>query len=799
MNRKFVYCTIFLLLFTVFFISISFAEQFPVRLKADDLRYNDETKLIIASGNVFVSYEDFEIKADYLEMDTNTNFVTASGSIYVSRNGVESTGESIFLDIASKELRLSDFSLDFQTAQVVGAVYMKAAELITSGDMKFGYHGSLTTCSLAHPHYWISAREFRYYPDEKIEGFHVFYNFSFLPVPIFYTPYYQFQLGKRKLILLLPVIGENKVEGFFVKSELMYFIDEKNDGSIYLDHLSRKGIGRGFKHNYQIDGAPGSFYLYNVNERTQFIRDGNEETDPEYEELSTTVTTNYITKFRQKLYLDDYTQLDLAHNYSKMYLIPSGRKDATDFDVGLNFADDWRTYALRHRYNLDYRTNVEGLYYSAQHTQDEMNTKLTLDKSINPLNESKSDTLLLSHSQPVAERWTLKMDPRFYQVQNRQLYPDQRLDVPVTLIHTGTEDDFYKELKIEYLTYIDPDGDRVTTDKNVEYVNKLPLTTLQLQTLDLDLFNVDTELSHGVFQESKYISSKNKNRRYLTTRYTGQLTFFRDFKMPLGTTLTLKRYVKQIGYDTGDKHYRISDQPSLRTVLWDHVEHDFKYIYTKSAGNSPIYYEAPEFDHEHRMLESIRFYHEDVFSWKFSGGKNLELNTLDDLITDMDVRPFGKYLDVNFNYGWSYQTELWRDFVAALKLKPNREDSWTVKYVYDFNTYMYKSASSVLNFHLGKTWWKKNEWDFWKSRWAFSVEHVYEPFIDEVNLYSLGIYKDLHCWMAQFNYNKAREEWILAFSLKAFPDEPLTLTKGRDGFSVEAFRQSLENPGVTRY
>ncbi|MFC1517263.1 hypothetical protein ACFL5G_01775 [Candidatus Margulisiibacteriota bacterium] len=767
------------------------AEQMPVKLKADDLRYNDESKIISASGNVKVIYEDIEIKADVLEMDTNTNFVTASGQIVVSRNGVESLGETLFFDLRSKELSLSDFSVDFQTEQVVGSIFMQAHELHTSGNMKYGYQGKLTTCSLQEPHYWISANEFRYFPDEKIEGYHVFYNFSFLPMPIFYSPYYQFQLGKRKLILLLPVIGENQVEGFFIKNELVYVIDEDTEGSIYIDHLSKKGFGRGFKHKYKIDGAPGSYYLYNVNER--FTRDENDEV------INEGITTNYVSKFKQKLFLDDYTELNLAHNYKKIYLIPSGYTNAMDFDIGLKYEDAWRTYSLQNRYTRDYRTNVEGLNYSAAHVQDDLNTKLTVDKTINPISRSRSETLLLTHTQPIAERWTLSLSPKFYQQQSMYSYPDQRLDVPITVVHTGTEADFYKQLKIEYLTFNDPDGDRITTDANTEYVNKLPLTTLQLQTLDLDLFYMDTDLGLGVFQESKYLTSAARSRRYTATRYTGQLTLYRDFDLPFYTTLTLKRYMRQAAYDTGDKHYRISDQPSLRTTLWDHVEHDLTYIYTQSDGNSPLYFESPQYDHEHRAIESLRFYHEDVFSWKFSGGKNLELNTYDDLITDMDLRPFGRYFHANFNYGWSYQRELWRDFVAALNYTPTREDSWTVKYTFDFNDYIYKSASSLLKFHVGKTWWKENEWEFWRSRWAFSVEHVYDPLSDSIDMYTLGIYKDLHCWMAQFNYNKAREEWILAFSLKAFPEEPLSLTSGRDGFSVEAFRRSLESPGVTRY
>jgi hypothetical protein len=766
----------------------AFAERLPVKIRADDLRYNDETNLIKASGNVRVIYEDIEVLSNWLELNTKTNFVTASGMISVSQNGAISTGRSLFLNLKDKNLKLSNLSIEFFTPQVIGEVYLDAEEMHSSGNMKYGYQGKLTTCSLDHPHYWLSAKEFFYYPGEKVEGYHVFYNFCFLPVPAFYTPYYQFQLGPRKIILLMPVVGENNVEGAFIKSEVFYVVDDKNEGSIYFDHLKNKGYGQGFKHRYEINGAPGSFYLYNVNENP--VGDI---------ELESEITKNYITKFDQKFYLDDYTELDLEHNYTNMYLIPSGRKDATDFNIALNFNDDWRTYALTNRYDLNYTNDVERIFYSAEHVQFNMRTKLTLDKVINPLSKTRSEAMLLSHTQTLSDNWSFKLEPRYYQVQNASLYPDQRLDVPMTITNKGTEDSFYKEFRIEYLTYIDADGDRVTTDANTEYVNKLPLTTLQLQTLDMDLFNVDTELGVGVFQESKYLTASGRNRKYTATRYTGLLTLYRDFELPLGSTLTLKRNIRQAAYNTGDKHYKISDEPALRTVLWDHVEHDLTYIYSRGDGNSPIYYESPQYDNENRLGESLRFYHKDVFSWKFSGGKNLELNTMDDTLTAMKIKPWGRLAELNFNTGWSYQQVLWRDFVTAFTLRPNEEDSLGINSVFDLNESRYKSASSLLKFHVGKTWWRKNEWNFWQSRWAFSIEHVYDKFSADINLYNLGIYKDLHCWTGQFNYSKAREEWILAFSLKAFPDEPLSLTSNNNGFSIEAFRETLSGQGVSRY
>jgi hypothetical protein len=793
------------LIITLVFLSHSacFAEQVPVGLKADDLRYDDENKIILASGNVRVTYEDMEIRADRLEMNTETNSVTADGAITVSRNGAESKGATLFLDIKSKNLRLSDFSLDYHTDRIAGKVYMYARELNTSGNEYFGHDGGFTTCSLHQPHYWLSAKEFRYYPDEKIEGFHVCYNFSFMPLPVFYTPYYQFLLGKRKMILLMPVIGQNNVEGFFVRTETMYFVDETTEGSIYIDHLDKKGIGRGFKYNYQIKGAPGSFYLYNVNEKM-----ASDEVSGDYLEG---VTQNFITKFRQTLYLTDQLQMDLAHNYTKTYLIPSGRKDATDHDIGLTFKDDFRNAKFQNRFNLDYQTGVESVYYGMENAQEGMSSKLTADKAYNPSVRARTDTMLLTHHQDLVERWTFDMNPRFYQQRIGDQYPDQRLDIPLTLTNTGKDTDLYKKLTIEYLTYVDPDGSRVTADDHVEYVNKLPLTTLQLQTLDLDIFAVDTELGVGIIEESKFLNTTSRNNRVLrVTRYTEQLTLFRDLEFPLGNTLTLKRYMRQVSYDIPGKHYRISDQPAFKTRLWDHLEHDFTYIYTTAAGESPIFYEAPQYDHENRLRETLRLYHEDMISWKLSGGTNYEImqsnldndtdiDPRDDLMTELDCRPFGKYLSVNFNTGWSYQQELWRDYVTAVNLQPNREDSWTIKTVYDNNVAQFKSANSLLKFHLGKTWWEEDEWEFWTSRWAFSIEHVYDYYSDIIDLYTLGIYKDLHCWSMQFNYTKAREEWILAFSLMAFPDEPVSMTSNRDGFSIEAFRKSLENPGVSRY
>lgn len=94
-------------------------------------------------------------------------------------------------------------------------------------------------------------------------------HFWMSPLPLFYTPYYVFYTGKRKVVFTFPKIGSNTVEGNFVKTETKYFIDENTEGSIFVDAMSIKGNGKGWLHKYDL-GYPGSFYVYQVREEDTY-------------------------------------------------------------------------------------------------------------------------------------------------------------------------------------------------------------------------------------------------------------------------------------------------------------------------------------------------------------------------------------------------------------------------------------------------------------------------------------------------------------------------------------------------
>tara|TARA_R110002020_G_scaffold189446_10_gene388540 strand:- start:14970 stop:17270 length:2301 start_codon:yes stop_codon:yes gene_type:complete len=73
---------------------ISVAEDQKMLLAADEMIYNNDTRVVVASGGVQIDYGDYQLVADRVEYDQNTGRVKASGSVEM----IEPGGNRIYAD-----------------------------------------------------------------------------------------------------------------------------------------------------------------------------------------------------------------------------------------------------------------------------------------------------------------------------------------------------------------------------------------------------------------------------------------------------------------------------------------------------------------------------------------------------------------------------------------------------------------------------------------------------------------------------------------------------------------------------
>lgn len=235
-----------------------------------------------------------DVKADRISYERGPDVVTLSGHVEVKVKGAVITGDEIIVDrkaqkvISEKPFRLVqkddkgrdqvvegtrfDYAIDIGRAEVHGARAVVpagapdahafvTADLLTiydQGKRIVGQGAMFTTCDnitegphletpgLGTVHYTVVATILDYIPDDRIIGWGTTINLVTAPVywlPLFYAP-----LGKNDLQGL--DVGQNLVEGAFIRSRLPMKYSDAHEGTIFAELMQNKGIGLGYQHDW---------------------------------------------------------------------------------------------------------------------------------------------------------------------------------------------------------------------------------------------------------------------------------------------------------------------------------------------------------------------------------------------------------------------------------------------------------------------------------------------------------------------------------------------------------------------
>lgn len=304
-------------------------EEIPMRVKAENLRFDHESGIISGSGSVEIHYEDVIIYSDAARIDTKANIATAEGNVRIKQKDYQLSSSVLTYDISTETAVAFKIKTVFYPTDIRANLYFSALKITDLPDVKMGEYGSLTTCDLDEPHYHAESRWFDYYPDDKVVGY-----LSTLyagPVPVLWAPYYVYSLKKKKSPYNF-IYGENEVEGKFLKTSYDYFFNNSAYGTFLFDTTEIKGPGYGVQHEYVLNQENyGTFYLYKMDEQDTYIKD-------------------YVTRITHNVRTDQYSKLTLSHNTSYIYQVPSGRR--LDNDSSVNYSRDTGLHKLSYNYNV---------------------------------------------------------------------------------------------------------------------------------------------------------------------------------------------------------------------------------------------------------------------------------------------------------------------------------------------------------------------------------------------------------------------------------------------------------------
>ena len=602
-------------------------EELDISLIAEYITYEkvEGEDLIIAKDGVQLKYQDIEVKADYLRINLTTNFFFASGKIYFLQDETETYCEELTYNWETKKIILLRFKGEITGEGIKGKVYYQGEKMENFPDTVEIAEGSFTTCELEEPHYRIVAKEMIIYPKDKI----IARNISWYEgkIKIITLPYFLIFLDRKTQQPILPKIGQNSADGWFIKTNFNYYIDEKSYGTLYIDWLEKKGIGTGVEHTLEIGGAnnPGetSFYLYQIKDKNSgnINLSGRIKYEQEFEEdLKTQLTLNYggsKAAGGELLSNSLKSQFSLEKKGDKYNLKISGKynfsgKEIEDLSVNGNIT-------VKHNYTLS----------------DTLNSALTLvyiDK--NPASQEVADREL-------KPKWELKYKGEGYTL---NLTTEKRFDL---------------------------DGENYTGENISKIINRLPAFVFNKNTAAIGDTKIiyDINASVGHFYEAV---TEEDNWR-------GEYIFNVKRPFPLGeyVTLTPSGIFRQDVYLTGEARYLLGGKIDLKASYENKVSATLSYNYSKSVGPTPF-----NFDYITPLTNAVS----GKLTLKPSEKVKLDLSTnynfvtenFGNLVAKVEYKPKDDW-KMNFSSSYNLNTKEWTKKInSTLDLQVT--DDWRIKY-----------------------------------------------------------------------------------------------------------------------
>jgi len=232
--------------------------------------------LVIVTGGAKVLYRGYTMTANKITANRKTEVFIGEGNAHLSGSDANIYARKILVDYNNKTYQAFDSDSDIKPSLgggiLLSDLYAKVAE--DNGNQKESYlrDSVVTTCSYPDPHYYLKSRyvDLRYgrravFRDLDIYLLHHrLIHLPFLVIPLDDMSYHN-----------LPEVGEDPVEGYFIKTH--YGIPLKGSNSLFtrFDYFTRLGLGVGttysYLHDVKKDGYGGDISLYGVTGAKSFV------------------------------------------------------------------------------------------------------------------------------------------------------------------------------------------------------------------------------------------------------------------------------------------------------------------------------------------------------------------------------------------------------------------------------------------------------------------------------------------------------------------------------------------------
>ncbi|RLB98054.1 MAG: hypothetical protein DRH76_03510 [Deltaproteobacteria bacterium] len=345
----------------------------PWRVSADRLEQFRDSDRYLAVGNVTIARGGLRLNADRVVFDRGAMTAEAEGHVMVTSGSDVMTGERLEMDLAAETGTLYQ-----------GRLFLAENHFYIRGDRleKLGpdtYRGEsvrLTTCDGDEPDWQIQGSRL----EVTVEGYGKMDHATFRAgrLPLVYVPKLIFPAKrKRQSGLLPPSLGISDRLGAAWGQPFFWAIDDHQDATVYLQHMSRRGQMLGLEYRYVRDEASRGTVMVDVLEDRK-IDDGTAASD-DWSFDDTPVRGNrdrywlrgrfdqrLPAAFTAKLDVDLVSDVDYLYEFRGTIngFDYSDRAFAADFNRELEEPEDWvRTNRLNlNRLWANYSLNLDTLW-----------------------------------------------------------------------------------------------------------------------------------------------------------------------------------------------------------------------------------------------------------------------------------------------------------------------------------------------------------------------------------------------------------------------------------------------------
>lgn len=747
------------------------AEKKKVSLRADQLYYDEVKQQLVASGNASLGYEQGEVFAPHLILDTAQNRIMSTGNIIIQSGEQEITAHSLLLDLKNNYMQMDDAQVTLVPDGSTNNIFIRAERISDTNDtLKEGKNAWVTTCEYEDPHYYMYANSFLYYPGDKVVGHYVtFYNpIWFIPFA-FWTPMYVFDLSTRKVVYLMPIMGSNKVEGTFYKSTFDYYFGADKFGKVYVDLMTEKGVGLGWKHNYK--------FLDNRFEGFGFHYQVLDERDTASEWENTTHITDTLS----------FTNRWKEQN---VYLISGGRTERKQEGYEMVYDDLGDIHRLKFDSNENTLTSVTSRTSAFNYDRIYNNRRrwgIKYNKSeASRVNESL--TLTENHALPYNFEISNKFDYTKNEVSSDEDLFDETLRTDSMLRNSTRK---WGTFSLQQTDFFDLDGDRVDTDTNT-FVKKKPEFVWASTPYDWGAWSLTETITVGEYEEARLQSNREirsftANRTIFNQNARGTWT-----DLPLNADFSLNAGYEQFLYSTDDQSYKTSLGANYKTDWWDFFMTDTGYQrdFIPEESNSPFFFDNRDLLDVNRLNEKITFYYESVtkYKWDLSTGYDYIKDEQLDYRSNLLIAPSPSF-SLSMNSGYRIEEDIYDPVNGVINYRYRTRFRLSGQFSYDANIGEMSSVSNSYEGTVGSTW---------QSRWTFKTTFTYQPLIHpDYQLQTITLTKDLHRRKLSLSYDRLLEEYRLTMSINAFPDDDFGLSENKH--EDLKFEGLFDDDSVQRY